>query len=201
METGQPLSVRQNKGWITRTTVIPVAGAARGGARDRVAASETQLAGFVLDRERTNDGRCLCLFVRGAVASGFASFATCAEFVEAEGTGTEMGALVKAALVADNFSRIEGRATPGGRLGGVAVEAAAAKVLGLLAGGIICKLYGDGGTCRRRQERGVVVCLEGVSGKAELGGDDEGSVLELDCLGVRAVGNWVRIYGVLLKVV
>lgn len=111
-----------------------------------------------------------------------------------------MGALVEATLVADDFSGIEGGTSPGRRLCGVAVEAAPTKVLSFLAGGVVCELDGDGGAGRGGKERGVVVGLEGVSGETELGGDDEGGILELDRLGVGAVGDGVGIYGVLFKV-
>jgi hypothetical protein len=67
----------------------------------------------------------LGLFVCKSVASDLASFATCTEFVKAEGTGTEVGALVEATLVADDFSGIEGGTAPGRRLCSVAVEAPA----------------------------------------------------------------------------
>lgn len=192
----------QNKTeYRTLTAVIPIAGAAGSGAGDRVATSEAQLAGFALDGDRTNDrGWFLVLFVCWSVASsGLARFATCTKLVKAQGTGAKVGALVETTFVADDFSGIESGTSPGRRLCGVAVEAAPAKVLGFLAGGVVCELNGDGSAGRRGKERGVVVSLEGVGGEAELGGDDEGGVLELDRLGVRSVGDGVGI-GVLLKV-
>jgi hypothetical protein len=111
-----------------------------------------------------------------------------------------MGALVEATLVADDFSGIESGTSPGRRLCGVAVEATPAKVLGFLAGGVVCELDGDGGTGRGGKERGVVVGLEGVCGETELGGNDEGGVLELDRLLVCSVGDGVGVDGVLFKV-
>jgi hypothetical protein len=102
-----------------------------------------------------------------------------------------MCALIETALVADDFSGIERGPAPGRRLCGVAVEAAAAKVLGFLAGGVVCELYGDRGTGGGGEIRGMVVGLEG--GEAKLGGDDEGSVLELDRLLVVAVGEGILV--------
>jgi hypothetical protein len=52
-----------------------------------------------------------------------------------------MGALIETALVADDFARIEGRATPRRGLGRVAVEAAAAEILGLLRSSVIGVLH------------------------------------------------------------
>jgi hypothetical protein len=111
-----------------------------------------------------------------------------------------MGALVEATLVADDFSGIKGGTTPGRRLGGVAVEATATKVLGLLAGGVVGELHGDGSPGRGGKERRVVVVGLVVGGKAELRGNDEGGVLKFDRLGVGAVGNGVGIDCVLVIV-
>lgn len=107
-----------------------------------------------------------------------------------------MGALVEATLVAHDFPGIEGGATPGRGLCGVTVETAAAEILGLLAGGVVGELDGHGCAGGGGEKGGVVVGLEGEGGKAELGGDDEGGVLELDRLGVAAVGEGVAVDGV-----
>lgn len=199
METGARFECMPNTENERLTAVVPIAGTAGGVARDRVATSKAQLARFALDRNRTNDrSGFLDLFVCRGVA-GLAGLATRTEFVKAEGARTEMCALVEATLIADNFTGIESRATPRRRLCCVAVEAAATKVLSLLAGGVIGELYGNGSTCRGGKERGVVVGGEG-GGIAELGGNDKGSVLELDRLGVGAVGKSVVVDGVLVIV-
>jgi len=197
METAGKLNIRQTKsGHGTLTAVVPIAGTTGGVAGDRVATDKAQLVWFVLDRVRTNRGRFGSLFLCRGATGRLARFATCAEFIEAEGTGTEMGALVEATLVADDFSRIEGGTAPGRRLCGVAVEAAAAKVLGFLAGGVVSELNGGCGAGRGGKERRVVGGVEGVGREAELGGDYEGGVLELDRLGVGAVGGGVGVDGV-----
>ncbi len=54
-----------------------------------------------------------------------------------------MRALVQATLVAHDLARVERRAAPRGRLGGVTVEAAAAEVLRLLARGVVGVLHGQ----------------------------------------------------------
>jgi hypothetical protein len=73
------------------------------------------------------------------------------EFVESERTRTQVGALVQTALVADNFAGVECRPPPGRRLSGVAIEAAAPEILGLLRRGII-------GVLNRMARNGCVEC-------------------------------------------
>jgi len=173
-----------------RDAIVPITGTARGSARNRVTTSETQLAGFALD-DRCRFGG---LFVRWN--GGFPCLATGTEFVKAKGTRAEVSTLIETTLVAYDFSRIERGPAPGRRLGGVAVKATATKVLSLLAGGVVGQLDGDGGTGGRREIRRVVVVgLEGGSKVELLRGDDEGGVLELDRLGVMAVGERVRVNG------
>lgn len=134
------------------TAVVPIA---RCGARDRVATRDGEFAGFVLYRDRSEKSGFWRLFVcRGACC--LACLSACTEFVEAQWTGTEMGAFVEATLVADDFSGIEGGATPGRGFCGVAVEAAAAEILGFLAGGVVCELNGDGWGGGCGEEGGVV---------------------------------------------
>lgn len=183
MDTAHGVNARHTDKERTLTAVIPITGPTGGVARDRVAAGDAQLAGLVLDgKQHTRHGRGFGRL--GGGAGGLAGFSARAELVKAQGTGPEMGALVETALVADDFARIEGGPPPGGGLGGVAVEAAPAEILGLLARGVVCELHGDGGGGGSGEKGGVA--LEGV---AELGGDDEGGVLELDRLWVGAVGD------------
>jgi hypothetical protein len=136
--------------------VIPVAGPAGSSAGHRIATSETHLSGLVLDRQRSGNGsRFWRLLVHRCGAGSFARFATGTEFIEAQGAGTEMSALVEPTLVANDFPRIEGGTTPRRRLCGMAIETAATEVLGFLARGVVGELYGKGGTSRRKV-RGMV---------------------------------------------
>lgn len=83
-----------------------------------------------------------------------------------------MSALVEAALVANDFSRIEGRTAPTGWLSGVTVETAPAKVLSLLRSGVICMLNEKAsvrGKTRKRMHAGGW----GVTERS-LGGDNDG---------------------------
>ena len=110
-----------------------------------------------------------------------------------------MGALVETTLVADYFPGIERGTTPRRWFCCVTVETAAAEILGFFAGGIVRELNRDGGNGSGGEEGGMVVGLEG--GKAKLGGDDEGGVLEFDCLVVSTIGNGrVGVHGVLVIV-
>lgn len=115
-----------------------------------------------------------------------------------------MRAFIKPTLVTHDLARVEGRAAPGGGFGGVAVEAAAAEVLGFFGGCVVCVLDGETGV---RGEvghgHGVAVggrgVVEGTAGTAcslcwagatsaglLLGGDHERgrSVFEFDGGGV-----------------
>jgi hypothetical protein len=78
-----------------------------------------------------------------------------------------MGALIKTALVADDFTRIEGGAAPRRGLCRVAVEAAAAKILGLLGGSVVGVLHWEA-SVRRKVGRHV----HGVGVEASLRGDE-----------------------------
>lgn len=108
-------------------------------------------------------------------------FIASTEFVETKRTWTEMGAFVETTLVANYFSGIESGSAPGGRLSSMAIEAAAAKKLGLLGGSIVCVLdrerrgighgKGDGsrglgtieGLVRREEDGGRILKLDGRS--------------------------------------
>ena len=143
------------------------------------------------------------------------TFTTGPELVKAKGTRTEMSALVKTTLVADNLARVEGGAAPRGRLGRVAVEAAAAEILGLLRGSVIRMLDlvrsglsrgGEEGRVRLLVMVMVVVVVKGMCGVSDLRRDNGGGVLELDCLRVlgERVGvsrERVREHGLVLLVV
>lgn len=63
-----------------------------------------------------------------------------AELVKAKRARSQVSALIEPAFVADDFSRIKGRATPRRGLCGMAVEAAATEVLSLFRSGIISML-------------------------------------------------------------
>ncbi len=76
-----------------------------------------------------------------------------------------MRALVQATLVAHDLARVERGAAPRGRLGGVAVEAAAAEVLRLLARGVVGVLHG--------QARVRGTCTSGARGGREMRGMGE----------------------------
>ena len=102
-ETAQELNEGESAQSKRLTAVVPVADSAGGIAGDRVATRDTHLAGLILD---CSDGLGH-LFVGGG-RCGFARLAASTELVEAEGAGAEMGALIEAALVADDFSGVEG---------------------------------------------------------------------------------------------
>lgn len=85
----------------------------------------------------------------------------------------------------------------------MAVETAATEVLCLLAGCVVGELYGESGAGSGWEEGGMVG-VEGVGGKAELGRDDDGGVLELYRQGVAdetVCGDGVAVDGVLVIVV
>ena len=65
------------------------------------------------------------------------NFISRSKFIEPQRTGSQMGPLVKAALVADNLAWVQGRSAPGRRLGRVAVETPSPEVLSFLGCGII----------------------------------------------------------------
>jgi hypothetical protein len=54
-----------------------------------------------------------------------------------------MSAFVKTALVANDFTGIEGGSSPGGRFSGMTIEAASTEILGLFGSGIVCVLNGE----------------------------------------------------------
>jgi len=104
-------------------------------------------------------------------------FIASTKFVETKRTCTEMGAFIETTLVANYFSGIESGSAPGGRLSSMAIEAAAAKKLGLLRGSIVCVLdrerrsIGHG----KGDSRGLGT-IEGLVRREE----DGGRILKLD---------------------
>ena len=134
------------------TIIIPITCSTTAGsvARYRSPTNEREILRLLLHLGRRCDGRggrgsgLGALFVTLRHSRRFTSFPPCAQLIEAEGPRSEVGALVEAALIADDLAGVEGGAAPRGWLGGVAVEAAATEVLGLLAGGVVCVLDGDG---------------------------------------------------------
>jgi len=96
-------SVRVNRG-----TVIPVTGTTprvdgRCG-RDGTATYHCKITRLLLNV------RMFCLWA--GILCGFACLVSSAQLVKAQRARTKMGAFIETALVADNFARIEGRATP-----------------------------------------------------------------------------------------
>ena len=65
----------------------------------------------------------------GDATRRFTRLVPCSQLVEAKGSRTQVGALVEATLVANDFAWVERAATPRRRLGGMAVEATASQVL------------------------------------------------------------------------
>lgn len=121
--------------FFERTIVVPIAGATsgvdRGSGRNRRTAGDTEFAGFFLhNRGQLGLGAHCALGLLPLLVTG-------AELVKAEGTWSEVSALVQTTLVADDFSRVKSRAPPRGRLGGVAIEATATKILCLFRGSIV----------------------------------------------------------------
>jgi hypothetical protein len=117
----------------------------------------------------------------------------CTEFVEAKRAGTEVGALVKAALVADDFAGVEGWTAPRRGLCCVAIEAATTEVLGFLWGCVVCVL--DWESCMW----GEVGHGDRVTGRGG-GGLEEGRLRWYDYgrivfkfNGKRGVVDWVKI--------
>ena len=97
-----------------------------------------------------------------------------------------MGAFVETALVADDFSGIESRATPGGGFGCMAIEASATEILGFLGSSVVCVLNWETGVGRKvghcdwMARRGGRGAEEG-----SLGGDDDGcGILEFYGVGI-----------------
>jgi len=78
-----------------------------------------------------------------------------------------MCALVKTALVADDFARIEGGAAPRRGLCRVAVEAAAAEILGLLGGSVVGVLHWKASVWRK-----IGGHVHGMGIEASLRGDE-----------------------------
>lgn len=122
-------------------------------------------------------------------------FIASTEFVETKRTRTKMGAFVETTLVANYFSGIESGSAPGRRLSSMAIEAAAAKILSLLGGSIVCVLDRERrsiGHGKGDSSRGVGT-IEGLVRREE----DGGRILELDCRSVliaeRLCGELARI--------
>lgn len=125
-------------GRVNGYTIIPVTGSrlCGGRRRNRVAPCDTaEFPRLLLDYSGFRLWtRCTLGLLPGLITS--------TEFIEAKRTRTQVSALIKSALVANDLSRIQRRSAPGRRLGGMTIEAAAAKILCLLRGGIVCVVDG-----------------------------------------------------------
>lgn len=97
------------------------------------------------------------------------------------GPGTRVGAFKETALVAEDFARAEVGATPGGGVGGAAVEAPPADPIAELGGGIVRVDDGHGGLAGLgvgRRGMGAIGTGVGHCGDGcEMGGEPRGGVV------------------------